>query len=70
MISKDSDKDKKSIKESFEELESLKLNLDDLLNDDKFINDNDLLLAKKELEKNINKLGLLLKTDDEDDEEE
>lgn len=70
MISKDSDKDKKSIKESFEELESLKLNLDDLLNDDKFINDNDLLLAKKELEKNINKLGLLLKKDDEDDEEE
>lgn len=70
MISKDSDKDKKSIKESFEELESLKLNLDDLLNDDKFINDNDLLLAKKELENNINKLGLLLKKDDEDDEEE
>ena len=70
MISKDSDTDKKSIKESFEELESLKLNLDDLLNDDKFINDNDLLLAKKELEKNINKLGLLLKKDDEDDEEE
>lgn len=69
MISKDSDKDKKSIKESFEELESLKLNLDDLLNDDKFINDNDLLLAKKELEKNINKLGLLLKKDDEEDEE-
>lgn len=69
MISKDSDKDKKSIKESFEELESLKLNLDDLLNDDNFINDSDLLLAKKELEKNINKLGLLLKKDDEEDEE-
>lgn len=69
MISKDSDKDKKYIKESFEELESLKLNLDDLLNDDNFINDSDLLLAKKELEKNINKLGLLLKKDDEEDEE-
>ena len=70
MTSKDFDKDRKSVKESFEELESLKSNLEDLLNDDNFINDGDLLLAKKELEKNINKLGLLLKKDDEDDEEE
>lgn len=68
MISKDLEKDKKSIKESFEELESLKSNLDDLLNDDRFINDMDLLLAKKELEKNINKLDLLLKKEDDDDE--